>query len=351
MKDALHTLRQQAIAASLFPPTGLQEAIERLGFVQADPIRAPARAQDLILRQRVKAYKSGDLDQYYPTLNLEEDFLYAYGFMPTSTWQLVHPRPAGELSAADRRVLELVSSNPHIHPRQIEAFLGRTREINDWGGYSSGTTRTLQSLHYRGLLRVARRENGVKLYELAAHQYEPIDPSERLRQLVLLIANSLSPLSERSLLTILRHLVRAVPTLEVKKSIVIQLIHTGELAQTVVDGIRYVWPAMATVGNEPNATVRFLAPFDPLVLDRQRFEHFWGWQYRFEAYTPPAKRQLGYYALPMLWQDDVIGWVTVSQSAGNLVVEPGFKKDIPSEDAFFNEFDAEVERLRFFLQK
>ena len=64
----------------------------------------------------------------------------------------------------------------------------------------------------------------------------------------------------------------------------------------------------------PPDTVRLLAPFDPVVWDRRRFELLWGWAYRFEAYTPAAKRKLGYYALPLLWRDRVIGW-------GNLVGE------------------------------
>jgi uncharacterized protein YcaQ len=51
--------------------------------------------------------------------------------------------------------------------------------------------------------------------------------------------------------------------------------------------------------------VRLLAPFDPVVWDRTRFELFWGWAYRFEAYTPPRLRKLGYYALPLLWRDKV----------------------------------------------
>lgn len=64
-----------------FDPTTLQAAIDRLGFVQADPIRSPARAQDLILRHRVQAYQSGDLERHYATLDVEEDYLYAYGFL------------------------------------------------------------------------------------------------------------------------------------------------------------------------------------------------------------------------------------------------------------------------------
>ncbi len=57
----LDDLRRHAVARSLFSPTTLPRAIARLGFVQADPIRAPARAQDLMLRHRVKGYQAGDL--------------------------------------------------------------------------------------------------------------------------------------------------------------------------------------------------------------------------------------------------------------------------------------------------
>ena len=59
----------------------------------------------------------------------------------------------------------------------------------------------------------------------------------------------------------------------------------GELHREVVDGIDYVWPAPAA-GRDLPREVRCLAPFDPIVWDRTRFEHLWGWAYRFEAYTP-----------------------------------------------------------------
>ena len=64
--------------------------------------------------------------------------------------------------------------------------------------------------------------------------------------------------------------------------------------------------------------VCLLAPFDPVVWDRCRFERFWGWPYRFEAYTPAPKRKLGYYALPLLWRERVVGWVNVTVRAGRL---------------------------------
>src|SRR6186713_20366 len=88
----LDTLRELAVARSLFTPRSLEHAIDRLGFVQADPIRAPARAQDLTLRHRVAGYRAGDLERRYPKLPLEEDFFVNYGFLPRAHHHLMHPR-------------------------------------------------------------------------------------------------------------------------------------------------------------------------------------------------------------------------------------------------------------------
>ena len=88
----LDALRRYAVARTLFPSTTLLRAVERLGFVQADPIRAPARAQDLVLRHRVRDYHAGELERRYPRLPLEEDFFVNYGFLPCKTAALMHPR-------------------------------------------------------------------------------------------------------------------------------------------------------------------------------------------------------------------------------------------------------------------
>ncbi len=350
MKLTLQHLRRHALSASFSTPTSLRRAIGHLGFVQADPIRSPARAQDLILRHRVKMYRAGDLETLYPKLNIEEDFVYAYGFMPQSTWQLLHPRLERKLTALERRVLEIVTAHKRIHPRELEAYLDRKRELNAWGGYSKSTTRALQALHYRGLLRIAGRDNGIRLYEPAVPQSEILEPAERLRRLVLLIASVLAPLSDTSLRATLRYLGHAAPALTGRHSAVQRLLASGDLASCIVDGVRYVWPAGRVVRKHPQEIVRFLAPFDPFVWDRRRFEHFWGWPYRFEAYTPLPKRKLGYYAMPLLWCDDIVGWVNISNRQETLNVQPGFIKAEPQDAAFRREYEAEVERFRRFLQ-
>jgi hypothetical protein len=97
--------------------------------------------------------------------------------------------------------------------------------------------------------------------------------------------------------------------------------------------------------------VRLLAPFDPVVWDRQRFELLWGWAYRFEAYTPPAKRKFGYYALPLLWRDRVVGWANLALRAGQLQADFGYVGGTkPRERTFARELEAEVERMRLFLK-
>ena len=123
------------------------------------------------------------------------------------------------------------------------------------------------------------------------------------------------------------------------------------LAHTVVDGETWFWPADERVqetGDEQR--VRFLAPFDPLVWDRRTFEALWGWAYRFEAYTPAPKRKLGYYALPMLWREHVIGWANVTAAPELVDVATGYVSGrAPRDRAFRQALEQETERLRAFL--
>lgn len=345
---SLDRLRVHAISQSLFPPTTLRAAVRRLGFVQADPIRSPARAQDLILRQRVRGYCAGDLERQYARLDIEEDVLYAYGFLPRTIWQLLHPRKTGGISRLEKRVLEVVREFGPMHPRDMEGHFGESRVVNAWGGYSKATTHALDALHYRGLLKIARREKGIRIYEAAPPAQEPIEPGERLRKLIMVIAGILAPIRERMLsstITRFKHLGDG-------RAAVRRLLKTGELEAQKIDNVTYLWPDGRSNHQEVPGTVRFLAPFDPLVWDRLRFEHFWGWRYRFEAYTPVAKRVRGYYAMPLLWRDAVIGWAnTGPRKETGVDVQVGFVEKRPAEREFQLELDAEISRLRIFCNR
>src|SRR5450432_4690544 len=121
----LDDLRRYAVTRTLFKPTTLMRAIEKLGFVQADPIRAPARAQDLTLRHRVVDYHAGDLERRYARLAVDEDALVNYGFLPRKHLALMHPRvaerkwtPTVKRKAAE--VLDFIRAHGATHPRLID---------------------------------------------------------------------------------------------------------------------------------------------------------------------------------------------------------------------------------------
>jgi uncharacterized protein len=359
----LDYLRRFAVNQSLFAPTTLKRALHRFGFVQADPIRAPARAQDLILRHRVKNYRAGDLERKYTKLGIEEDFFVNYGFVTRSLQALMHPRsdncvgqgqspwPAARRKRA-QLLLDFVRERGAVHPREVDEHFSHGKVKNYWGGSSNATTRLLDAMHYQGLLRIVRRDSGVRIY--AAHQHEPrlADADicrTHLDTLVDIAIRIYAPLPARSLTFLLRRLRYATPQWENEVTAAIQLAKQ-RLLHAHVEGIDWYWPAEAAAACKMSQdSVRLLTPFDPVVWDRTRFELLWGWVYRLEAYTPPAKRIRGYYSLPLLWRDRVIGWGNLAVKNGELHSELGYIKSTPSDASFKRELDAEMNRMQTFL--
>jgi uncharacterized protein YcaQ len=358
MNATLDRIRHDAATRSLYPPAALRDAIASLGFVQADPIRAPARAQDLILRHRVRGYRAGDLERQYPHLAVEEDFFVNYGFVARPLDALMQPRLAALRWPPGRRkkaaaLLDFVRSLGEAHPRDVDAHFAHGRVTNYWGGSSNATTHLLDQMHYWGFLRVARRVQGIRLY--AVRETPPPaasveDPALVVDTLIDVLARKYAPLPAPTLAFLVGRLRYAVPQWE--RYLKAALTRSRErLARARVSDIDWYWPADASAPREPDDDiVRLLAPFDPIVWDRRRFELLWGWPYRFEAYTPAAKRRFGYYAMPVLWRDRIVGWANGKGAAGSFDVSFGYASGRPPRDrAFARALDEEVDRLRVFL--
>src|SRR5687767_4389902 len=159
MPITVDDLRRFAVARNFFKPTTLKRALHKMGFVQADPIRAPARAQDLILRHRVKDYRAGDLERRYKMLEIEEDVLVVYGFVTRSVQTLMHPRTNSAVHAEDvwsswdpvqieraERLLEFVRDRGAVHPREVDEHFSHGTVENYWGGSSNATTHLLEAM-------------------------------------------------------------------------------------------------------------------------------------------------------------------------------------------------------------
>jgi hypothetical protein len=357
MSLTLDHLRRHAVARSLFTPTTLPRAIAKLGFVQADPIRAPARAQDLTLRHRVQDYRAGDLEARYPKLAIEEDFFVNYGFMPRALNRLMHPRtPRTKWTKARwvqaHEVLAFVRERGVVHPRSVDAQFQHGRARNWFGGSTNASTQLLDGMHYRGLLRVARREGGTRCYAARETHAAHADPAAALDAMVDVIVGKYAPLPMPSLSQLVMFLAAAAPQWREQRGAALARAK-ARLPNATVEGVRWFWPAGENPASRRHAVddrVRLLAPFDPVVWDRRRFELFWRWPYRFEAYTPAPKRLLGYYALPLLWREHIVGWANVAVRDGRLQPEIGFFGPRRAEAAFTSAVDDELQRLHTFLR-
>ncbi len=409
---SLDDLRRYAVARTMFAPTTLGNAIKRLGFVQADPLRAPARAQDLTLRHRVKNYAAGDLERRYPALAIEEAFFVNYGFLTRDVHALMHPAwgqpplvqgdshassgstskltaheaglahwPVGQRRKATA-LLEFVQERGVVHPREVDAHFAHGRVLNWFGGTSSASTQLLDALHRAGQLRIAKRENGVRTYGVAvgptieaqqAASTGAQTPDRAMDALVDVIVGKYAPLPEASLRDLVGRLRGGVPHWADLRAAAFQRAKL-RLGHATVDGIRWFWPVGesplskrcgsgiarekasahgASGGGAPGlgqGGVCLLAPFDPLVWDRRRFELLWGWAYRFEAYTPAAKRVRGHYSLPLLWQDRVIGWGNLAVVAGRLSADLGYVSEKPPAGrAYKMALEQELAAMQVFL--
>ncbi len=365
MPITLDHLRRFTVARNFPKPTTLKRALENLSFVQADPIRAPARAQDLILRHRVTNYRAGDLERRYTSLNIDEDVFVNYGFVTRSLQSLMHPRLGPGQKGKGKKgksLMEFVRERGEVHPREVDEQFAHGTVTNYWGGSSNATTRLLEEMHYGGLLRVVRREKGIRIYAAHQHDIGPGNVNERrsrIDALVDTVVRIYSPLPGPSLWYYLRRLRYAVP--QWPKELTGALVRAKKrLVCAQIEGVPWYWPAeedsmsrsVAATEYRPDKigdTVRLLAPFDPVVHDRSRFELLWGWSYRFEAYTPVSKRKLGYYALPLLWRDRVIGWANLAVKDARLNTEFGYVTSEPRDRVFKRELEAEIARMRVFL--
>jgi uncharacterized protein YcaQ len=213
----------------------------------------------------------------------------------------------------------------------------------------------LDDMHYRGMLRVVKRARGTRIY--AAHTYPAQaaaggQDNPPLDALIDVIVRTYAPLPARSLDGLVRRLRIGTPQWSAEIPAALRRAK-ARLNHAAVEGVEWYWPTdedPRAHGDAPGGRVHVLTPFDPIVWDRLRFELFWGWTYRFEAYTPAAKRKLGYYALPLLWQHRVIGWGNVRVEDSGLIADFGYVAGrAPQGRVFRQALEEELERLRTFL--
>jgi uncharacterized protein len=342
-KDAARQFLRRALLLD-HPATSVGEVLEHLGYVQIDPINVCGRMHDLILRNRVAGYREGDLmrhlhgDEARDCLPLQpkdraafEQYLPGAGVlvaMPLEAWPhlpaSIRAREArvgawsGALDARQAAMAErILAAVAERGPLNAEAVEDTARDTTGWGGSGRLAKVTIDKLFFHGRLLIARRDNYRRVYDLpdrvlpaallAAPEPTP-EENGRWRALVRLRQRRLVRLKRHELPLVADQVqavsVDAQPVLHILRS---DLRH---LEAALVDDRR------------PESVPLLLAPLDPLIYDRALARALWDFDYTWEVYTPEAKRQRGYYALPALQGSEIVGHVDpkADRAAGKLRV-------------------------------
>jgi uncharacterized protein len=302
--------RRIAVRAQLLDGSAenVLDTVRRLGFLQIDPISTVAPPQRLVLWSRLGPYDSAELDR----LLWNERKLFEWGafIWPIEDFPLIRARMRRRrgkykyeqqgteflrTNARFRRHLlrELEERGPLLS-REIEADLMVSKDPHDWWG-SRKVTLMLELLQGRGVVAIVGRRGKQRVWDIAERWYPEAE---------------------------------SMPWPEAE-----QLLAEKRFRALGVKFEKGKWQVHPDAEDGPvPKRVTFLSPFDRLIHDRDRAEALWDFHYRLEMYVPKAKREYGYYVLPILRGDRIIGRIdpVLDRKTGVLKVnsvhwEPGLK--------------------------
>ena len=342
--DAARRIAVRATRLDTPRPKSILEVVRQTGALQLDPTSAVARSELLVLWSRLGRYPAAKLDR----LLWEERALFTWrAFLhPVEDWPLVaaagscFPDYEGiaawlrDNAAFERYVLATLKREGPTPQSELEDRSVRPWESTGWT-HGKNVSQLLEFLWAQGKVLVAARRGQERVWDLAERVVPPARPlspedaalghlDQRFRQL--------GPMTEAGY--------KRVPTLRGLSlaDAFARLVRDGVLVGCAIDGVRGTWyvhrdllePARAFRGR-----TTLLSPFDPLVYDRKRAQELWSFRYRLEIYVPAAKREFGYFVLPILHRDRLVGRIDplFDRKAGVLRVRQVYAEEGATEDA------------------
>lgn len=310
-------LARQGLSKPLTGRSGVLQTIEQLGYVQIDSINVVERAHHHVLFNRVKNYQPQWLDELLQQKQIFEYWSHAAAFLPMRDFRFSLYRKAqlqhGQKHwfAPDHQQMQEVRARIRAEgPLKAADFAKTTEASGPWWDWQPAK-KALEQLFMQGELMVARRERFQKVLDLTERvlpsgvDCRVPDEQEYAGHLIERFLQS-HAMGTAAQISYLRPGMKVSVTKLLK-----ELAHSGVLQSFQFQGQIYYgqtgqWqvPAKATA-------VYLLNPFDNLLIQRQRLQHWFGADYQLEVYVPAEKRQFGYYSLPIFYGAAYAGLVDV----------------------------------------
>jgi uncharacterized protein YcaQ len=314
-------LNQQGLLKAEFFGRGKRatlRAIEQLGYVQIDTISVVERAHHHVLWSRVPNYRPKFLDQLVKQRLVFEYWFHAAAWLPMTDYRFALPRMAtinGErnwFEASDRKLTDSILRRIETEGPLRARDFADTREVNNGWWDWKPAKQALEQLFMRGELMVSGREGFQKVYDLS----ERVLPDWVDRSMPglddyasHLIDTTLRAHGFASLVS-MTYLRKGKQLRDAVKQQLLQRLETNLL--TTVDlgdnNPLYIDPELLeSRAPRSSAQVRILSPFDNAVIQRQRGREIFAFDYQIECYVPAPLRQFGYFCLPIMYRDRLVG--------------------------------------------
>lgn len=331
-KELRHlVLQHQGLLKPVSGKAAVAEVLQQISYVQLDSIYVVERAHHHVLYNRVKNYQPKLLDKALQQKKCFEYWSHAAAFLPAEDYRF----------SLQRKLLLQNGNNHWFKPEQqlMNEVLARVKaegplKASDFAGDNGNAGKkngvwwdwqpakqALEQLFMQGKLMVARRDKFQKVYDLAERvwpdhaEHQPPTDSEFADYLIERCLHSQAMATVQQIGYLRKNI---QPVL---KQQLTQQMEEGRLQSFLLDGKTwYHRPQLALTNGLPEKLpnkVWLLSPFDNLVIQRDRLKQLFHFDYQIEVYVPAAKRQIGYYSLPMLYKDQFIGQVDVKADRAN----------------------------------
>jgi uncharacterized protein YcaQ len=345
-------------------PESVLRVVDRIGSLQFDPLEVAGRNHDLVLLSRIAGYRREWTDHWlYEDRRLYETYNKSLNIVPVAElplyrwiWDRMRKRHEGgafdEHAPLVEELLGRIRDGGELLPRDVGA-----RKAIDWYWRPTNQVRAiLEGLAEAGILGIRRREGNLRVYDLAerlfpAEVLAETRPEEEQRQHRLLAryrGHGLLGASGNQELWVggtgysADRAAHRAALMDAGRLLPIQVESLKGERFVVAEDLAFLDQAEAEMAGDAgaaNAGVAFLAPLDPLCWDRDLLRRLYHFDYVWEVYVPAARRRWGYYVLPLLYGDRLVGRIEprIERRAGTLRIaglwwEPGF--DPLAEDGF-----------------